>query len=279
MPSLWNDELQDNVKVAAWGRGETGVSAAHAISAIMTLPCLRAFWPCSFNYTSAVLGVAGYLSEVNGLGLLTNVNNTEFLREGLIGAVRFDGATQLFGRLDAGATDWADITGGELYIASTIRGLTLGGWFRIDRLTNREGLMSKWDDNVAASQQYHLSFRGDRANDQVQFRCRDAAGPAEAAHIFTPVVGTWYFLWGRFTASSGDLDAGVDDEYTTNAGAMTGILIESGTPFTVGAQYNAGVPAYYFLGRASLLWMCARSLPLYAIRSVYEQTRSLFKAP
>jgi len=168
---------------------------------VSSLPYLRAGWTMGQvdyqnPYAMDINGNTYPLSSVNG-----PVFGVEQDRPSIY--VEFDGVNQYLSRADGGAGNWADILGTETQIPAGQRGLTFGGWFKFDRLTNAEILIGK-GTGVAAASSYYLAFRGDLANDPFQFTISNGAALTAVTLTFSQTVATgrWYFVCGRYTPST-----------------------------------------------------------------------------
>lgn len=205
------------------------------------------------------------------------INAPIFGYDGAAPYIELDGVNQYERRLDGGAGNWADITGGETYVRAAQRGLTLGGWFKFQRLTNQELLIGK-STGVAAASSYHLVFRGDLAGDPIRFVV--STGAAFVSATVTPVVATasWVFVAGRYDPGAElKVYAGIGDgspvQTGTNAVGVPAALPDTASDFTIGS-YSGG--ASYLDGRASFCFLCAAMLSDAAIASIYSQTRALY---
>jgi hypothetical protein len=242
--------------------------------ALCSLPYLRAAW---------TMGTIDYqnpqVQDATGNGYaLTNNNGSQFGDTLSAPYADFDGVNQNLSRADGGAGNWADILGTETYIPAAQRGLTLGGWFQFDRLTNWEGLFAKYT-GVAGASSYELGFRGDLAGDPFQFVVSSGAALLTVQH--TPSVATatgqWYYVVGRYTPSTQiDLFVGLGSalESSTLAAGIPAALNDSATQITIGSD---STPAAYLNGRASCCFLCAGLLSDAWIRCLYSQLRSIFR--
>lgn len=270
-----NSEMVEILRPDFQARYEPNFAWVNACSAILALPALRAFWPMS----SIDYAVANRSRDIAGGGYhLTGNNTVQVGYTGLAPWIEFDGVNRFLSRADGGVANWADITGGETYIHSWMRGITVGGWFYFDRLTNREGLITKYDVPTPASCAYTLGFRGDVANDPLGFTVFNAAlNPLPVQHIFTPAISTWYFCWGRYDRTSETVSAGVNGalpaDYTTAVNVGQGNIQDTQTDFNIGAINSS---SYYLDGKTSLCFLCAGSLADFTIHAIYQQTRALF---
>lgn len=258
-----NAELVALMSAYFWGRNESNVAWRHAVSSILALPALRAFWPMSsVDYT-----VASRTRDIAGGGYHLSDNNTPvFGYDQLAPHVEFDGVNQYLSRADGGAANWADITGIEAYVAAAQRGLTLGGWFYFDVLGTTATLLSKWG---AGGQQSYLLQR--QAANTARFAVHSGAVFASSG-VIPVVTSTWYFMVGRFIPST-EVNIFVNDNASPVVAGIPAALADSTIGFSVGAR---AVPSDYLDGRASLCFLCAAALSDSIISALFHQTRKLY---
>lgn len=244
-----------------------------SVAPYWSLAGLRAAWPMSsVNYANPMAAdVSG-----NGYGL-DNINSADFGNDGAAPYAQFDGVNQYLRRVDGGAANWADITGGEGYIVAAQQGLTLGGWFCFDRLTNSEFLMGKGTGAPPASS-YWLIFRGDLANDPIRLTISNGAATDQVGVQITPATGTWTFVAGRYEPSTeikvyAGQGGAAPLTTNTNAVGIPAALNDSASDFTIGSISGGG---NYLDGRASFCFLCAAMLSDTMITALYSQTRALF---
>jgi len=266
MPSqVRNDEMVAILSADLQRRYEPNFAWKSAISQYLALPALRGFWPMSAaHYTAA----SRALDLSGGGNHLTDNNTVDWGFENLIPYVEFNGVNQYFSRASA-AGEWATVTGAESWIAAGQGGLTLGGWFKLGDLTDPDPLISKWT-GTAASSSYLLYFRGDVANDPVQFYASDGAATDKSTLNFNATASDWWFLAGRWDYDDTTLtvfaNADSADKVTT-----LGSLSDNATPF-----YIARMGSFYYTGKASLCFLCAASLSDTIVWSLFQQTRAMF---
>jgi hypothetical protein len=167
----------------AWGK---------AISVFMLIPGLRAFWPMSsFNNLGTATDISGQVRP------LTLAGNPVYGMDGLAPYIEFDGTGDWLIRTDEAGLD---IIGNEAFVKAGYKGLTVGGWFYLDRLTSREGLINK-GTTVPATTAFLLEHRGDLATPRIRFSVSDGA-----ALVFedsgATALGAWHFIVGRYLPST-----------------------------------------------------------------------------
>lgn len=177
-------------------------------------------------------------------------------------------SSQYLNNADAGAADWADITGAEAYIITAQRGLTLGGWIRPDVLGAAEvGIISKW--GAAATRSYELRLT---AGDVFAFLVSDDGTNSDIATDTTTLsTGDWYFVVGRFDPSA-LVEIYVNGTWITQATARA-TAFDSGSDFTIGAR---STPTAYFDGRASLCFLSASLVSDTIINTLFWNSRTMF---
>lgn len=247
-------------------RNESNYAWQGAISSILALPALRAFWPMS----SVDYATASRARDIAAGAYHLGDNNTVlFGYDQLAPYAEFDGVNQYLSRADGGAANWADIRGTEAYVVAAQRGLTLGGWFYFDNAAGAtEGMMAK--DAGVPQRAYFMSRQAGGA-------IRWLVSVDGTANIFidstqTPAQSTWFFSVARFVPST-SLDIFVNANKTSNVAAVPASIFDSTTQFTVGSR---GSPANYMAGRASLCFLCAAALSDSLVSALYHQTRKLY---
>ena len=263
-----NDEMVDLLASDFQSRYESGFAWRTACSMYQALTGVRGFWSmAAFAATGAAYDQSG-----NGRTLTYNGNPVYGSGAGTSGGlapwIRFDGTGDYLHRADEGGFD---ITGTEAYV--DVPGLTLGGWFRPERITATESLISKWAG--AANFSYVLQAAGAAANDPVRFYISDDGANTsnvDSASGFS--ADTWQFMGGRFddARTGAELAVWLNDEMTTAATARNSIF-NGNADFNI-SGHNSGTSL--FLGRASLCFLCASALADATVWAIYQHTRALF---
>jgi len=237
-----------------------------AVTAHLALPGLRAFWPMSaVDYQQPeCTDVSGNGYDLQAAAALGNVT---FAYDGLAPIAVFGGAANNYLlRADGGAGNWADVLGTETYIRAAERGLTFGGWLWWSALPGAVNYLLCKDD-VGANRQYSIVLQ---ATNDIIFRVwAGAVGVVSAATI----NAGWNHIVGRYDQASQDVSVFLNGVVTTNAGAGPAALADTGAPVTIGASGGA---TNLFTGYASMCYLCAASHSDAIIRSLFEQTRSMY---
>lgn len=133
----------------------------------------------------------------------------------------------------AGSTSAQTVTGTEVWIAPALRGLTLGGWFKIDATpTLSSGLATKGAGTP--NRGYELIL--DTLN-QPSF---DVSGDGTALVQATGsaiVLEAWVFLAGRFTPSI-EVAMFVDNVKTVNTTSIPASINTNTQPFEIARRLN-----------------------------------------
>jgi len=244
------------------------------LAVLLSIPYLRAAWTmgCVAYVNPQVIDISGNQNH------LTNNNVSLFGEVTAAPYTEFDGVNQYLSRADGGAGNWADILGTEAYVPAAQRGLTFGGWFQFDRLTNFEFLIGK-STGVAAASSYWLAFRGDLAGDPFVFSISNGVANTAVQITFSdaPTTGRWYYVVGRYdpgTEIKVFVGSGQPLETNTNVAAIPAALNDSATAFTIG---SFGGGANYLDGKASCCYLCAGLLSDAWIECIYSQLRSVFR--
>jgi len=240
-----------------------------AVAAGLNLPGLRGLW------TMGSFDENGDQYDLSGQGRTLSYNgNPTYSNDGLIPYLALDGTGDYLNRADEAGLD---ILGTETYIAAAQRGLTLGGWFRFDRLTAAEFLISK-GTVITATSSYWLLFRGDIAGDPIRFQVSDGAAVDTVDLNLTtaPTTATWTFVCGRYDpsteikvwASQGTLES------NTNAVGIPAALNNSGADFTIGAP--SGAAGNLLDGQVGLCFLSTMLLSNTIVSAFYHHTRALY---
>jgi hypothetical protein len=235
------------------------------VAAFLQLSSLRGFWPMSS------VDNAGAIYDLTGQGrTLTRNGNPVLTYSNLAPYYDFDGTGDYFNRADEAGLD---ILGSESYVATSVRGLTLGGWFQVDAVGSAFGLISKWND-VAVNQRAYL-LRVEAANTPRLFVSTTGIDSPNVTSSVTVGTFTWFFVVARYDNTSGDLDIFVNNTQDTNAGVVGAALFNSNADLNIGA-FNNGASGQ-LNGRASMCFLCAAALGDVAIHSLFNQTRQIFQ--
>ncbi len=125
------------------------------------------------------------------------------------------------------------ITGLETFIEAALRGLTVGGWFKVGiSPTTTSGLISK--DGPSPQRGYALSVT---TSDQAGFQVSGAGTSIVSVAGQALALGQWRFIVGRFTPS---VEVAVIDDgnKTVNTTAIPASCFASSQNFEVGRFFN-----------------------------------------
>lgn len=244
---------------------------ADAVAAHMMIPGLRGFWPMS-AIGDSVSGTNSLVTDLSSQGRhLTNTGVAGLRYEGLVPTYYFDGTNDYFSRADENGLD---ITGAETYIASTIAGLTLGGWFRLSAINpaSNKAFMAKWNDNGVNQRSYLLYLIAGTATPQFLISSTGIAGTSSVTGVALSVA-TWHHIVGRFDPST-QVSVFVDGEPTSAVSADAAIF-NSNADFNIMA-HNNGLASTRNNGYPSLCFLSTCYLSDGVIKSIYHSTRALF---
>lgn len=206
---------------------------SHLVSTFYNLPARRALWiASSYDYTNPQwldIGGGGYH--------LTNNNTVTFgydTSNVLIPTVTVVSAsTQYFSRADAGAGNWADLTGTETTVNAGQRGTTI---YAIIRFTNaasaNETIISKW--TAAGNQRGYIMRRDNAGALRIDISVNGIASTATISGN-TMSQDIWYFTAMQYDPST-NLSAWVNVTETPNAVGIPASIFDNTSPFQVGAR-------------------------------------------
>lgn len=216
------------------------------------LPGLRGYWP---------------MSAVNYLGRAIDHSNASVnLQRTGAPTYAFDG--NAYAQLGV-ATDFLytasgelDFTGTEAWIASGIRGLTVGGWFKIQTSPSvAAGLISK--DAAPTERGFVLAWS---AADSPEL---NISGDGTASVIVThsaKTLNAWHFIVGRFTPST-EVAVFVNNDKVVNTTSVPASLNVSTQNFEVGRFYNDNARVVH--GQSRDVFICAAALSDATISDLY----------
>lgn len=259
-----NADLVELLSVYFVENDNPSYALGQAVSSILALPALRAFWPMSsVDYT-----VASRARDIAGGGYhLTDNNTVLFGYDQLAPYAEFDGVNQYLSRADGGAANWADILGTEAYVVAAQRGLTFGGWFYFANAPGgTETLFAKWGN--AGARSYRIVAAGGNVGAVIS---NDGTASISVA---TPQAAqqTWFFAVARFDPST-ELAFFANSTKVTNLVGVYASLFDSTAALHIGAT---SIPDQYFDGRASMCWLCAAALSDSQIGALFHNTRKLY---
>lgn len=230
---------------------------ANAYAQFASLPGLREFWPMTVtNDDGDAIGFFGNSLLAANTPLFNAVANSAH--------VELDGSSSYFYQVDG---PFYDVIGTETYIDTSIRGLTLGGWFRHNSLSNNQVYISKENDALLA----YTLFMDDTLED-VRFSVDDGGGSETVFGDALEEVSTWVFVVGRFDPASSL--AVFQNETKTEQSTTMAAIQNSAAQFRIGAG-NTTAPDY-LNGQASMCFLCAAALSDDLIGSLFQSSRKLF---
>jgi hypothetical protein len=254
-----NARLVDNLRADFQARYEPNFAWKSACSQFLALPGLRGFWPMSS------IDESGNTYDLSNQGrTLTYNGNPTYNYAGLAPYIDFDGTGDFLSRADEAGLD---ITGTETYVASAVRGLTLGGWFQANQAGATDGLLSKWD--TGANQRSYLVVHNATNNLEFNISTAGTAVSATAISTGTMSVNAWFFSVARFVPST-SVAVYLNNVKTSSATAIASIFSSSAS-INIGAVNAANL----LTGRASLCFLCAAALSDAIIGQLYQQSRAL----
>lgn len=255
-----NDAMVNLLRADFQGRYEPQFALANAQSLFTSLPGLRGQWFMSGTDSN------GDVFDISGVGkTLTNVNTVTFDNDSLVPYAQFVAANSEY----LERTDEADldISGTEAFIVNN--GLTLGGWFYNDTLTNGQTYIGKLIDTTNES--YRLGSSAGSPS-PIFFLISDDGINAEFVVGDSVTAGMWHFIVGRFIPSS-EIAIFINNSKDTAITAMAS-LFNSSANFRIGA--NDGANPRFLDGRAAFCFLCASALPDFMISNLFHQTKAMF---
>jgi len=254
-----NDELMNNLRADFQGRYEPNFAWKSATSSMLVIPGLRGCWPMNAFDPTTALDPSGNARH------LTLAGNCVYDYENLYPFITMQGTNDWLTRTDEAALD---ILGTEVYVATSVRGLSMGGWFRPGRAATQEDLMTKW----AAAPQQSWYLRKLAAN-TIQFQVQDgAAANFSVTSTETVSADTWYHIAGTFFANA-SIEVYVNSIQAQNVAAPVASVRNSTADFRIGAN---GAGANDYQGDVSMCWLSAMALSESIVTAHYQQTRAMY---
>ncbi len=252
---LEGDLLSRNDKINRWG---------NIISSFQDIPGLVGFWPMS-----SVQRSTGNAFDLTGQGrtLTYNGNPTYNIYNDFIPYIDLDGTGDFLSRADE--TD-LDILGTETIYNSSVRGLTLGGWFLFDDATpaSSEALLSKTD--LVNQRSYEIRRRASGVIAGIISNDGTVVITVEGTTVDTANI--WNFIVISFKPST-SISAVVNGNKTVQTTAVPASIFNSTSSFEVGRFANG---TGLLDGRASLCFLSANALSDALINGLFQQSRILF---
>lgn len=145
------------------------------------------------------------------------------------------------------------ITGLETWVTSSLRGLTVGGWFMVDvsPASVPAGMTSK--DGGAADRGYLLGWR---QTDVPYFQVSGNGVATFSADGPVTSVSEWHFVVGRYKSS--EIAVFVDGEKSVTTAGVPASLFVSSQNFEVGRYFNDNGRILY--GKVRDAFVCAAAL-------------------
>lgn len=255
-------------------RDEPNVAWGNAISMIYQLPGLRAFYPMGVVFEDATYTYVKDIAIGYSMQILYEGTPPQIYTEGLVTYMKF--AAGLTGNYCTVGSDQQthDILGTEPESSADLKGLTIGGWVRPQALEGiLQGIFSKY--GTVGNYAYRLNIS---TTDQFLFRI-SGNGTTQVSitnSSVSPVVGTWYFVTGRYKydATTPKIDISVNLQTDTNSTSIPSAINNTSTPLMLAATDGAG--ANLFQGDLSLMFLCSTYVPDVNLFALYQQTRAMF---
>lgn len=231
----------------------------------LALPGLIGFWGMNVieRHTGNVFDTSGQARN-----LTYNGNPTYNIYNNQIAYIDLDGTGDALTRADE---TQLDILGTEAIFASTVRGVTLGGWFWFDSVAANAGLIGKFTPTGDQRSYALLLVAGGTARMAVS--SAGTAATTVTVDSATLATGQWYFIVGRFVPST-ELSIFVNSTEVLNTTSIPASVFNSTAIFEIGGFDGV---ANLLDGRASLCFLCANALPDAIISSLFQSTRAIFR--
>jgi hypothetical protein len=221
---------------------------------------LRGLWPMS------AINDSGSAVDLLGLGNLDISGTPTYNLTNTVSYAEFNGSTDYVSHADSALYD---ILGTETYINSSLRGLTLGGWFWRDTSTGTQALIGKW--NPSSNKSYTVSC----TTTVFTFQVSNDGSTEISLNTSTMVQDSWIFVVARFTPST-ELAIFTNGTKAVNTTSIPASIFNGNGRFAVGVSYSGAAPIRYLNGRASLCFVSASALSDTVIDNFYQTSKQLF---
>lgn len=243
------------------------------ISSYLDIPGLVGLWTMANpqRSTGDLPNAATVFGTTNKQDLTYNGNPTYNYYNDIVPYIDLDGVGDYLSVADN--TD-LDILGTETIYNSSVRGLTLGGWFYPDTTSAlNQTLMAKLDG--PNNQSYRLFLL--RTGLGSRFTGQISVDGTALTSVNSPVgvtfdTGVWQFFSFRFTPSA-ELKLWRNSDEYTNTTAIPASIFNSTAFFSIGNDVDGNI----FDGRATLCFLSANALSDALIGALFEQSRVLFR--
>jgi len=236
-------------------RQELGAAAyLTPISAYLSLPHLRAFWP----FSSA--DETGQVYDISGQGRHLTKNSTVNLK-------------------NQGLTPYADLNAAGYYSRADEAGLsptadvTFGAWVWLNTGFSDVMYMGKMGASGGGDLSFGLHAATVVGTERFQLHISDNGSNDETVH-YEPAepLDVWHFVVGRFTNTQAVIF--VDEHKTTSTFTAT-VINDATQQLTLGQSPYTGASTYLD-GRLAYPFICATALADAVIAHLFDATRAIF---
>lgn len=217
------------------------------------LPALRGYWPMSaVNYLGRAIDHSNASVNLQRTGAPTyNFDGNAYVQLGVATDFLYTASGEL------------DFTGTEAWVDSSLRGLTVGGWFWVDSTPVAfAGLISKY----APTPQRGFTLYWTSTNDPA-FHVSSDGQPGVGIQGSARSIQTWHFIVARFTPSA-EVALFVDGDKITNTTAIPASVYVSSQNFEIGRFDNDN--GYIIEGKARDVFVCAAALSDATLSDLYQ---------
>lgn len=254
---------------------DAGTAYGALIGAHLALPGLKAFWPMS---VSGGLNFALF-NDLAGMGLhLSNVgvqvgyvDSSDAAHKISIANFGLSGTDRLY-RADAVEFQ---IIGSENKTLSSVRGLTMGGWFKPINWGNaNQCLMGQW--NTGADDRAYMIY-GNTSSQVGAYISYNGIASTYKLWSASMEDGEWYHIVHQWSPYSDFLRIWVNGLYQEHSSPDIMTLHNSSAKFGIAHSYTNDLAERYFYGNVSMAFLCGINIHARNIERLYENTRMYFR--
>jgi hypothetical protein len=206
------------------------------------LPALIGYWPMGIR-------AAGTVIEHGGTGFdLTQTGVCPVGYDGNSFAHLGDGTNFVWS-----SSSQLGSSGTQTWVSSSIRGMTVGGWFMFDSTPATNGGMIT-RDKIAPERGYALVYQ---STGLVSFFASGNGASVISVASAAVSLSAWHFVVARFTPSA-EIAVIADGDKSVNASSVPASLFFSAQDFEVGRQFNDNSQVLH--GKVRDVFFCAAAL-------------------
>jgi|SRR5579859_3075625 len=261
--SLARQVAQLQAQYSRLATSDFGPTLGEMYGGFYSLPGLRGLWyPGSTDQAGLLYDVSG---QARTLSIGSGIPTTALLSS-LVPIMQYGGGGCHTRASEAGL----QVSGTETSIDASIRGLTLGGWFKITNTATRYGLAQKY--TTGTNQRSYALWVFETGTFPQFYVSSNGTATTTVGSSVALSAGTWYFIVGRYVPST-SLDIYVNNVKTTNTTTIPASIFNTSTsPFDL-ARFDGGS---LLVGALGLTFLCGAALSDALLNYLWLRTAPIF---